>query len=371
VAGREAARRAQRGDDPALMVVFSSGVDDPAGLLAGIEEACPGVPLIGCSADRLVAPAHEASGVLITTLGGPGFTVRTAASPTADGTQRAGGAAVARCAADLPDTAPDGRALLLLTDGSVPDQEEILAGAYAVVGASVPLVGGSASADARLGLPFQLCGREVLRRATVGAVVASDGPFGFGVRHGCRTVGEPMIVTRSADGEVHTLDDRPALSAYLERYGAPATLYADPRAFDDFAETRPIGIRRRFGVEVRAVAATAGPPAGRLRASGEVPEGGLVWPMQGELSATVESAADAFREAVDGLGGAAPLGLLAFDCVSRFHILGEDGMRREMTRMVDESGDRPVSGFYTWGEILRSRGLNGYHNHTLAVFAVG
>ena len=31
----------------------------------------------------------------------------------------------------------------------------------------------------------------------------------------------------------------------------------------------------------------------------------------------------------------------------------------------------PLSGFYTWGEIARTRGITGYHNQTLAVLAVG
>jgi hypothetical protein len=179
-----------------------------------------------------------------------------------------------------------------------------------------------------------------------------------------------MIVTRSTKGDVHTLDDRPAAAAYLDRYGAPERAYTDPRAFEDFAESRPIGIRRRHGVEIRAVVSSVGLAAGRLGASGEVPEGGLVWPMEGDPAATVDSAADALRDAVDGLGGP-PLGILAFDCVSRFHILGADGTRREIDRMVDQAGGRPVAGFYTWGEILRTRGLNGYHNHTVAVLAVG
>jgi hypothetical protein len=354
------------------MIVFSSRLDDPVALLAGIEEACPGVPLIGCSCQHLVAPwAGNARGVVVTTLGGRGFTVRTAAGSCAGGAQRSGGAAVAGTLADLDRAAGAQRVLMMLTDGSVAQQEEILAGAYAVVGASVPMIGGSSSADEGLGRPFQMHGREVLWEAAVGATIASDGPLGFGVQHGCRTVGEPMIVTRSVRGNVHTLDDRPALTAYLDRYGAPEATYTDPRTFEDFAQSRPIGIGRRHGVEVRSVTSPAGLPAGRLLASGEVPEGGLVWLMEADSRSTLDAAGRACRDAVDGLGGVQPLGLLAFDCVSRFHMLGGEGTEEEIGRMVEQSRGGPVSGLYTWGEILRTRGLNGYHNQTLAVLAVG
>jgi len=259
----------------------------------------------------------------------------------------------------------------MLTDGSLMDQEDILAGAYGVVGASVPMIGGSSGADPALARPFQLHGREVLRGAVVGAALASDGPVGFGLHHGCRTVGEPMIVTRSVKGEVHSLDDQPALIAYLERYAAPERAYTDPRTFEDFAQSRPIGIRRRYGVEVRAVTSSVGLPDGHLRASGEVPEGGLVWVMEGDEHAVMSAAADACRDAVEGLSGARPLGLIAFDCISRFHMLGSEGSRREIGRMVEQSRGSPVSGTYTWGEILRTRGVNGYHNYTVAVLAVG
>jgi hypothetical protein len=372
-AGREAARQALRGDDPALLIVFAARVDDPAAMLAGIEEACPGVPLVGCSAEYLVTPAEgDLVGVVVTALGGPGFTVRTAAGSCADGAQRAGGAAVARCVADL-DGAVGGhqRVLMMLTDGSVADQEEIVAGAYGVIGASVPMIGGSASAEPYRDEPYQLHGREVLRQGAVGAVIASDGPLGFGMRHGCRTVGEPMIVTRSVKGDVHTLDDQPAVTAYLERFDAPQRTYTDPRTFEDFAQRRPIGIRRRHGVEVRAVTSSVGLANGRLRASGEVPEGGLVWLMEGDEESALDAAGQACRQAVDGLGDAPPLGVMAFDCVSRFHLLGAAGLRLEAGRMVEQCDGGPLVGLYTWGEIMRTRGLNGYHNHTVAVLAVG
>jgi hypothetical protein len=180
-----------------------------------------------------------------------------------------------------------------------------------------------------------------------------------------------MIVTRSVRGNVYTLDDRPALSAYLDRYGAPASTYTDPRTFEGYAQSRPIGIGRRHGVEVRSVTSPAGLPGGRLLASGEVPEGGLVWLMEADPRSTLDAAAHACRDAVAGLGGAQPLGLLAFDCVSRFHMLGARGTEEEIGRMVEQSRGTPVSGLYTWGEILRTRGVNGYHNQTLAVLAVG
>jgi hypothetical protein len=34
------------------------------------------------------------------------------------------------------------------------------------------------------------------------------------------------------------------------------------------------------------------------------------------------------------------------------------------------AGEAPVAGFYTYGEIARTRGVTGFHNQTLVVLAV-
>jgi hypothetical protein len=368
-AGREAARQARVETNPALLVVFCSGQADPAEVLAGIDEVFPGVPLIGCSSQAVIASEGlDGPGVAVTALGGPGFAARTGLASAGDGGQREAGAAVAGRLADLAGDHPH-RVLLLLTDGSLGDQEEILAGAYSVVGASVPLIGGTCGTDPALGHGYQLRGRAVATGSVVGAVIASDAPFGIGLGHGCRKIGQPMIVTRSVQGVISTLDDEPALDAYLGRLDAPPEVYRDHAAFDAYTRPRPIGIRRRNGEEVRHVGLVPG-PEGRLRSSGEVPEGGLIWVMEGDRESTLDAAAEACQAAVDGLGGHPPLGLIAFDCISRSRVLGAEGTREEVERMLKVADGAPLAGFYTWGEIARTRGITGYHNQTLAVLAV-
>jgi hypothetical protein len=170
-------------------------------------------------------------------------------------------------------------------------------------------------------------------------------------------------------GEIFTLDDLPARSAYLDRLHAPAEAYRDPVVFEDFTRSRPIGIRRRNGEEVRHVGFVPGPEE-RLRSSGEVPEGGLIWVMEGDRESILDAAGEACRAAVDNLRGSPALGLIAFDCISRSRVLGDDGTRQEVERMVKAADGAPIAGFYTWGEICRTRGITGYHNQTLAVLAV-
>jgi hypothetical protein len=265
--------------------------------------------------------------------------------------------------------------LIMLADGAATDHEEVLAGAYGVVGASVPLIGGSASPSASPASAqrrtFHLFGHEVLQDAVVGAAIASEAPFGVGLRHGWHRVGEPMSVTHSVNGDVFTLDDRPALRTYLQRLDAPRQAYTDPEAFTRFADTRPLGVDRRGGADVRNVSSTRFHHEGWLRSSGEIPEGGLVWLMAGDEASALAAAGDAVGDAVADLGGATPLGFLVFDCSSRRRLLGEAGVREEIGLMARQAGGAPLAGFYTWGEIARTRGIHGYHNQTLVVLAIG
>jgi hypothetical protein len=369
-AGRQAALGAITGGDAQLLIVFCANTRDPGAVLAGIAEVAAGVPLIGCSSIAAIdSSGPRRDGVVVAALGGPGFSAAVGVGRNAAAGLPEAGAAAAACAAELVERPH--HVLVLLADGQVLNHERILAGAYDVVGARTPYVGGAASPDPAFGGTYQLFGTEVLTGGVVGAVIQSDEPFGVTIGHGWRKVGEPMIVTHSKGGDVYTLDEQPARAAYLDRLGAPESAYTDPEAFMDFARTRPIGIRRRSGLEIRDVGSDRFVKEGWLRSIGEVPEGGVIWLMEGDAESGLNAAGDACGEAVAAVGQPPPLGLLAFDCVSRRRLLGEGGTRASVGLMRERSGGAPVAGFYTWGEFARLRGINGYHNQTLAVLAVG
>jgi hypothetical protein len=215
---------------------------------------------------------------------------------------------------------------------------------------------------------FQFHGGAVLQHAVVGAAIGSEGPIGIGVQHGWRKIGEPMVVTASDGNRVLTLDDQPALTAYLGRLNAPADAAASPEAFTRFALTHPLGLSRRSGDEVRFVAG-ADFADGSLNCIASVPQGSLTWLMEGDYDSVLAATIVACEHAVAGLGGQPPLGLLAFDCIARKGILGDDGIMAEVSHIAEFAAGAPVAGFYTYGEIARTRGVNGFHNQTLVVVA--
>jgi hypothetical protein len=367
-AGAAAAREALAGRDAKLLLVFCSDSYDVPALLAAINEVSGGAPLIGCStAGEIATDGPAESSVVVTAIGGPGFSVGTSVGRQASTRLRDAGAEAA-AALDAVDAGPH-RVLLLLTDGLAGDQQEIVRGAYSVVGAGVPLVGGCAGDDLKMSETLQLHGTEVLRDAVVAAAICSDAPLGIGVRHGWRRVGEPMLVTKSQDNRVFMLDDRPALDVYLERLGAPTEARSDPAAFTRFAMTHPLGLSARTGEPHVRFVGEANFTDRSLGCIAEVPQSAIVWFMEGDEGSVLDATDSACEEALAALGGRPPLGTLAFDCIARRGILGDAGIEREIDR-VSTLTDAPVAGFYTYGEIARTHGISGFHNQTLVVLAV-
>ena len=209
-AGEEAARLALGQDKASLLVVFSSDAYDLEQLVRTISERSGGAPLIGCStAGEIGASGPEDASVVVTALGGEGFSIATALATSASGRLRLASAEVAASVSQVAERPH--KVLMLLSDGLSGDQQEVVRGAYSVVGAAVSLVGGCAGDDLKMKRTYQFHGTQVVTDAVVGAAIGSDSPMGIGVRHGWRRVGEPMLVTGSADNRVFTLDDKPAL----------------------------------------------------------------------------------------------------------------------------------------------------------------
>ena len=71
------------------------------------------------------------------------------------------------------------------------------------------------------------------------------------------------------------------------------------------------------------------------------------------------------------LGDCAPAGLLLFDCISRRAIFGDQHVQEETDLITRCSGGAPMAGFYTYGEIARTKGSGGFHNQTLVTLAIG
>ena len=364
-AGVRAAAAALQGREPSVVVVFCSPAHDLGGVGAAVRAvAGPAVPVVGCTTAGEISAEHVGGGgVVVWALGGEGLSVSAASGNLADGARAAGAAA----AAGITGIHSPYRVLMLLSDGLAGDRLAMLRGAYSLTGAAVPLVGGCAGDDLAMRETRQLFGDEVLTGAVVGVAIGSQARIGVGIGHGFHRMGEPMVVTDSNTGRVFRLDDEPALDVYLTRMNAGASAYTDPRVLDEIARRHALGIERVGGEELRAV--LGADYNDHSLTAADVPEGSMLWVMEGDADSVREGAAVACDEALGMLEGQDPIGLVAFDCVARRVILGEQGIQQEVALLNGRAPGVPLAGFYTYGEIARVRGSRGIHSATLVMLA--
>ncbi len=272
---------------------------------------------------------------------------------------------------DLGAECAGNRVVVLLSDGRAGDQAEVIRGVHEVVGSGVPLAGGCAGDAVRSEGTFQMHGDEVHTDSVVAAAICSSGPIGLGWSHGWESVGEPVLITDSDGNRIREIDDDPALDRYLDHLGAPAEVREDAEAFSEWARLHPLGLgRRRSGQQPARCVNAADFDERALICTAEVPQGGLAWFMRGDVGSVLDSTRKACGQALIDFDGAAPLGVLAFNCIGRRGILGEDGIRRE-AELIGEFSEAPFAGFYTLGEIARTRGVNAVHSQTLVALALG
>jgi hypothetical protein len=368
-AARAAVAEALTHSDPKLAIAFCSETYDLPLLAASLDSELGGVPLIGAStAGEIAASGPGDASLVVTVIGGAGFTVATADGRNASADLRAAGASAAACV-EAVGTGPH-RALLLLTDGLAGDQAEIVRGAHSVTGAGVPLVGGCAGDDSKMTRTYQLHGAEALTDAVVAAAISSTAPLGIGCRHGWRTIGEPVLVTGSERDRLLTLNDEPALDLYLDRLAAPAEARTDPEAFIRFAQTHPLGLSRKGDENQVRFISGADFDERFLHTIATLPQGAVAWFMEGDEDSVLKATDAACADALEPLGDRDPIGIIGFDCIARRGVLGDDGIKAEIARIVENSAGAPVSGFYTYGEIARTKGATGFHNQTLVVLAL-
>jgi hypothetical protein len=373
LAGAAAAAEAIGGRPAALLLVYCSIGHDLARLLDGVRgQAADGTVIVGCTTlGQVVDPRRDTTsdGVLVTALGGTGLEVRAHVGRNASARRREAGS---EAAAGIGELTREHRVCLLLCDGLVGEQHEVVRGAYSVLGATVPLVGGCAGDDLTYSQTHQFLGDrsgvEVLTDTVVGVALGSDARLGVGIAHGWHKVGEPMIVTSSNGGRLFQLDDGPALDVYLGRIGADRSLLDDIKAFREAAFTRPLGLSRRTGEDIRVVH-DGDIGDGSLLCLADVPQGGLAWLMGVDEEALIAAGGQSCAQAVEALDGAPAAGVLVFDCGARKIMLGADGLRREVAAMAGAAGGAPLAGFYTYGEIARTRGARGMHHLTVVTLA--
>jgi len=351
----------------AVALVFAASPSLLAETGEGLQAVLAGIEVAGCTSAGIVnRRTWVEAPVQVTLLGGPGIRAAVSVGQLDVADSRAAGQAAAQAVQAL-DPAPAHAALVLLADGLTGDTNHIVRGAYEVAGALVPIVGGCAGDNLEMSATWQLAGNRLVTRSVVGVALGSSAPLGVGVRHGWSPIGSPMTVTAAEGNSILTLDDRPALDAYLDALGVTEGAVGADLA--RFSQTRPLGLESRGGHQVRFIRGTD-PERRSMEFLVAIGEGELVTLMQGGADTVVAAAGSAVDDALAQLTGD-PLGVVAFDCVACRGVIGDGELACETATVAAQLPPAAtLSGLYTYGEIARRGGALGFHNQTMVVLAV-
>ena len=365
----QALQNLQCPQDPKLIVALIAPNFDLAVVAEELNTTFPHTQVIGCTTSGEITPGGAAANALVLwALGGSAIEVSTGSGQGDEHGLRQAATEAAHCLDHVELRANS--VLIVLSDGLCGDQMDVVRGAYDVAGIDVPLVGGCAGDNLAMRRTRQIHGRRVMSQAVVAAAVSSDRPLGIGVSHGWTPASEPMLVTGSKGNILSTLEDKPALDVYLDFFNPGDVIRTDPTAFAKFAATHPIGIRRRDKIEMRHITGF-NLDSRELILVAEVPQGALAFLTEGDFDSVLNAAAQSCTTALQALNGLQPVGLLMFDCVSRRAVFTEERIHEETDLITSTCGAIPMAGFYTYGEIARTKGAGGFHNQTLVTLAIG
>jgi hypothetical protein len=261
---------------------------------------------------------------------------------------------------------------LVLSDGLNVNGSELVAGIKGAIGLSVPLTGGLAGD----GSDFlqTLVGGNCAPRSNIVTGIGFYGTavrLGSGSAGGWTSIGARRRITRSAGNVLYSLDGEPALDLY-ERYlgeeadGLPGTALLFPLQINDPGRPETTLVRTVLAVDHRNRSMTF---------AGDMPQGWSAQLMSGNLAGLAEGAADAARQARNGVDnktvdkeGAA----LLISCIGRRLLMGQR-TPEEIEAAGAELGDRIKRiGFYSYGEIA-PHALSGYcelHNQTMTITTI-
>jgi len=375
VAAGEAARQALAtlsGHKVLAAIVFASPKHKLGKALATIEGLVEGAPVIGCTtAGELTERGVLRDGIAVLLLAGDGLAIGAHAigaktEPDRVATQLSAGYAEAQRQATsrgLPASTT-----VILVDGLAGTGDRVVSSVLRSTRAFQQIVGGAAGDEGAFSATHVGMGARATSDAAAVLHFFGAQRWGVGVDHGLTAGPERHVVTRSEGNVVREIDGRPAFELYRAHAKARG-IVLEPDSAGPYLMANELGLF--FLDELRTARAPLSVTAGGgLSCAADVPEGTTICVLEGRPDAMVAAAKHAAEEARAALQGQPAAAVLVFDCVCRASILGDE-VGRELDAIKSVFPDAPIAGFFTYGEIARSRGkLDGWHNTTAVIVAI-
>ncbi len=268
--------------------------------------------------------------------------------------------------------AEDLAGIFLLSDGLNVNGSELVGGLVGAIGPGIPLTGGLAGDGANF--TETLVGGDCVPRPHLVVGVGFYGSaikIGHGSAGGWDIFGPRRQVTKSAGNVLFELDGEPALDLY-ERYlgpedskGLPGSALLFPIEVHDPAQPDSSVVRTVLAIDHQSRSMTF---------AGDVPQGWTAQLMRGNFDRLAEGAADAARQARNGLkaGEADHQFSILVSCIGRRLLMGQRTSDETEAAGAELGTDTLRLGFYSYGEISphAKSGICELHNQTMTVTSI-
>lgn len=359
-AGQLAAEQAvQQSGRPALSIVLNTENYNPEAVLSAVKRVTGDSRLIGaCVPGIIVNLRLYESGVGVCTIGGDGIEAATHLQrDISEDSCRKGqelGEALLEKGGGAPGT------VLIIPDGSAASIPSLMRGLYASMGPGFTYLGGGSGNNLRLHPTCQYTDEGIGSNAVAAALIRGM-RFRVSIGHGWFPLEEPMMVTKARGRVVYELDSIPAVERYCALLGK-----CQKDDFPLWSMKHPLGLPGAGGDfiicdPVRAL------EDGSILFATEIPENSIGVIMGGETANLVTAAKRVMQKAMET--PIAPRLVLAFDCVSRYFLMGSE-FHRELEAMAKGmEADVPVIGMLSFGEISNITGPPLFYNKTIVAAA--
>lgn len=272
---------------------------------------------------------------------------------------------------------PTLRMVYLLASGIDIDNDACIAGLESVLGPDVTIFGATSSDNMRGITNHQIVDDAVFEHAAFAiGFAAPDLAVETIATHGFLAVGEPMVVTGATGNRIHTLDGRPAWTAYTERLGLPeSSTCADTIPIGALAEALSDAEAEEYGNPHILRAITQKDPDGTMHYPTTVQVGTKLWLTIRDEERIFSDMDRAMARLREHIGGREVVAVFHADCLARGRVLFHRVMKEELVSrmqypLASDGTIPPWLGMYGFGEFARLSGANRFHNYTTALYAI-